>query len=51
MEQEDVMRLNDAKRRSFENGWKAAIKKFEEWLNIRKVSEDTIEEFKRFMKS
>jgi len=50
MEKEDVMRINDAKRRSFNNGWKAAIKKAEEWLNSRKASENTIEQFKQFMK-
>jgi hypothetical protein len=50
MEKEDVMRINDAKRRSFNNGWKAAIKKAEEWLNSRKASENIIEQFKQFMK-
>lgn len=49
MEKEDVMRINDAKRRSFNNSWKAAVKKAEEWLNIRMASENTIEQFKQFM--
>lgn len=33
MEQEDIMQLNDAKRKSFNNGQKAAIKKAKEWLS------------------
>lgn len=49
MEQEDVMRLNDAKRKSFNHGWKAAKKKTIEWLNSRMASENTIEQYKRFM--
>ena len=44
------MRINDAKRRSFNNGWKAAVKKAEEWLNLRMASENTIDQFKQFMK-
>lgn len=33
MENEDVMRINDVKRRSFNKGWKAAVKKAEKWLS------------------
>jgi len=50
MENEDIMCLDDAKRKSFNKGWKAAIKKAEEWLNLRMASENTIEQFKQFMK-
>lgn len=49
MENEDVMRINDAKRRSYNSGWKAAEKKTIKWLNSRMASENTIEQYKRFM--
>lgn len=50
MESENAMRLDDVKRKSFNKGWKAAVKKAEEWLNSRKASENIIEQFKQFMK-
>lgn len=56
MEQEDVMRFNDAKRKSFNNGWKAAAKATVEWLSAQKelvgisFEKDFYERYKQFMK-
>ena len=50
------MRLNDAKRRSFNNGWKAAAKATIEWLSAQKelvsisFKKDFYERYKQFMK-
>lgn len=50
MENENAMYFADVKRKSFNKGWNAAVKKVEYWLNTRKASEATIEQFKQFMK-
>ena len=57
MENEDIMRINDAKHKSFNNGWKAAIKKtcefFDsisccEWVEDIEVKE-LVKKYKKFM--
>lgn len=55
MEQEDVMRFNDVQRKSFNNGWKAAVKATIEWLSEQKelvgisFEKDFYERYKQFM--
>lgn len=51
------MRINDAKRRSFNNGWKAAVKATVEWLSEQKelvgisFEKDFYARYKQFMKN
>jgi len=47
MENENKIRLNDAKRKSFNDGWNSAIKKAEQWMTKKGYD---VNDFKKFMK-